>query len=147
MTGRNEAFSRWKRSYLSSLPAVEHVTEDRIYYSDAFKRDCIRRHRRGESAARIFEAAGLPARLIGYKRIERSIARWSKSLADDALEPEDAAPFAPEPVGQAGPIAPGQPTLADLAEVLHRVERRLACIESRLGGACEHESPNKDSLE
>ena len=69
-------FSIREIEYLESLPAVDRVRSGRIVYNDAFKRDCIRRYRNGESPAEIFRSAGLDSALIGYKRIERCIARW-----------------------------------------------------------------------
>ncbi|MBM6705573.1 hypothetical protein H6A68_00560 [Bifidobacterium pullorum subsp. saeculare] len=41
--GPAEAFTSREQAYLSSLPAVEHVTSGRIYYTEAFKKECIRR--------------------------------------------------------------------------------------------------------
>ncbi len=76
-------FSIREVEYLESLPAVDRVRSGRIVYNDAFKRDCIRRYRNGESPAEIFRSAGLDSALIGYKRIERSIARWKATLGDD----------------------------------------------------------------
>lgn len=72
-------FSEWQVRYLQSLPAVESVSADRIVYSERFKRECMRRYMAGESPKRIFFEAGLPPALIGYKRVERSIARWRRS--------------------------------------------------------------------
>lgn len=72
--------------YLRSLAAVERVSNGRIRYTEQFKRDCIRRYLAGDSPARIFHDAGLDSSLIGYKRIERCIARW-RSLYGDGGEP------------------------------------------------------------
>lgn len=80
-------FSIREVEYLESLPAVDRVRSGRIVYNDAFKRDCIRRYRNGESPAEIFRSAGLDSALIGYKRIERSIARWKATLGDDGARP------------------------------------------------------------
>lgn len=46
--GPAEAFTSREQAYLSSLPAVEHVTSGRIYYTEAFKKECVRRYRAGE---------------------------------------------------------------------------------------------------
>lgn len=82
------AFSAREIRYLQSLPAVERVSQGRIHYTEGFKRDCIRQYNAGESPARIFRRAGLDSSLIGYKRIERCIARWKRSAgsmpSDDA---------------------------------------------------------------
>lgn len=69
-------FTNEEIAYLRSLPAVARVSNGRIRYSEAFRRECMRRYRAGESPVRIFRDAGLDASLIGYKRIERCIARW-----------------------------------------------------------------------
>ena len=86
-------FSIREVEYLESLPAVDRVRSGRIVYNDAFKRDCIRRYRNGESPAEIFRSAGLDSALIGYKRIERSIARWKAALGDDGAPPTVPSPF------------------------------------------------------
>ena len=122
-TGRSQRFSRRERSYLASLPAVERVTEGRIYYNDAFKQECVRRYRAGESATHIFDEAGMPSQLIGQKRIERSIARWNKSVPGG----EDRGRISPRHA-----TAVAEPTLTDMAACIQRIEERLACIESRL---------------
>ena len=61
---------------LRGLPAVSNVTRDRITYSDTFRQVCTIRYLAGESPTKIFREAGLPPELVGYKRIERSVARW-----------------------------------------------------------------------
>lgn len=86
-------FSIREVEYLESLPAVDRVRSGRIVYNDAFKRDRIRRYRNGESPAEIFRSAGLDSALIGYKRIERSIARWKATLGDDGAPPTVPSPF------------------------------------------------------
>lgn len=69
-------FTAKERAYLLSLPAVESITQERIFYAQEFKIDCMRRYHEGDSPATIFGEAGLYSSLIGYKRIERCIARW-----------------------------------------------------------------------
>lgn len=69
-------FTTRERAYLMSLPAVESVTPERIFYAERFKAECMRRYHEGESPTKIFNDAGLYSSLIGYKRIERCIARW-----------------------------------------------------------------------
>ena len=83
MTSEDMRFSSREIRYLESLPAVERVGRDRIVYRDGFKRDCIRRYAAGESPAEIFRNAGLDSSLIGYKRIERCIARWKRTIRFD----------------------------------------------------------------
>lgn len=70
------AFSDEEIQLLRGLPAVANVTRNRITYSDAFKQVCTIRYLAGESPTKIFREAGLPPDLVGYKRIERSVARW-----------------------------------------------------------------------
>lgn len=85
-------FSAREIRYLQSLPAVERVTQDRITYTEEFKRDCIRRYNAGESPAQIFRRAGLDSSLVGYKRIERCIARWRLTVKP-APDDEDGESF------------------------------------------------------
>lgn len=65
---------------LRDLPSVANVSKDRITYSNAFKQVCVIRYLAGESPTKIFREAGLPPELIGYKRIERSVARWKAAV-------------------------------------------------------------------
>lgn len=65
---------------LRDLPAVANVSKDLITYSNAFKQVCVIRYLAGESPTKIFREAGLPPELIGYKRIERSVARWKAAV-------------------------------------------------------------------
>lgn len=84
-------FTNEEIAYLRSLPAVERVTNGRIRYTEQFKRECIRRYLAGESPARILHDSGLDSSLIGYKRIERCIARWRAHYGDEvAAEPINA---------------------------------------------------------
>ena len=73
-------FSVREVEYLESLPAVERVRSGRIVYAEAFKQEAVRRYLDGESPAEIFRSAGLDSSLIGYKRIERSMARWRRTV-------------------------------------------------------------------
>ena len=73
-------FSDEEIQLLRGLPAVANVTRNRITYSDAFKQVCTIRYLAGESPTKIFREAGLPPELIGYKRIERSVARWKAAV-------------------------------------------------------------------
>lgn len=72
-------FSPEEIKYLKSLPAVAEVTEKRITYTDDFKRYCVSHYNEGASPVRMFREAGLDPALIGYKRIERCIARWREA--------------------------------------------------------------------
>lgn len=71
-----EKFSARECRYLLSLSAVRTVRENRIFYSEEFKQDCMRRYHEGESPSQIFREAGLSPELVGSKRIERCMARW-----------------------------------------------------------------------
>lgn len=75
-----ESFSMEELQMLRDLPAVANVSKDRITYSNAFKQVCVIRYLAGESPTKIFREAGLPPELIGYKRIERSVARWKAAV-------------------------------------------------------------------
>lgn len=74
---------------LRKLPAVANVTHDRITYSDTFRHVCVIRYLAGESPTKIFREAGLPPELIGYKRIERCVARWKAAAMKSAKASED----------------------------------------------------------
>ncbi|PJM75433.1 HTH domain-containing protein [Bifidobacterium simiarum] len=82
-------FTEEEREYLSHLPAVSKVSEDRIYYTDAFRDYCLRVYHRGESPSELFRWAGLDPKVIGYKRVERAFARWrSWEASQTAASPE-----------------------------------------------------------
>lgn len=72
---------------LRKLPAVANVTRSRITYSDSFKQICTIRYLAGESPTKIFREAGLSPSIIGYKRIERSVARWKAKALRSLLDP------------------------------------------------------------
>lgn len=74
---------------LRKLPSVANVTHDRITYSDTFRHACVIRYLAGESPTKIFREAGLPPELIGYKRIERCVARWKESAMKTVKASED----------------------------------------------------------
>ena len=71
-------FTTKERAYLASLPAVKSVSASHIRYADQFRVEVMCRYNAGESPSDIFREAGLDPKLIGYKRIERCIARWKK---------------------------------------------------------------------
>ena len=87
---RKGRFTPEERRYLLGLDAVERVTATQIVYSKRFKEDCMGRYAAGERPGAIFASAGLPASLIGYKRIERAIYHWKEAQAKDALTSTDA---------------------------------------------------------
>ena len=69
--------------YLRSLPAVNSAGRNRIRYTDQFREYCMQRYRAGDSPTGIFRDVGLDLSLIGYKRIERCIARWKQQERDE----------------------------------------------------------------
>ena len=69
--------------YLRSLPAVNSVGRNRIRYTGQFREYCMQRYRAGDSPTGIFRDVGLDPALIGYKRIERCIARWKQQERDE----------------------------------------------------------------
>uniref|UniRef100_UPI0019D3F79C HTH domain-containing protein n=1 Tax=Bifidobacterium biavatii TaxID=762212 RepID=UPI0019D3F79C len=77
-------FTREQVRHLATLPAVVHVTENRITYSTRFKQACIVAMNDGESPMRVFERYGLTPDIIGRKRIERCANRW-RGEADSIL--------------------------------------------------------------
>lgn len=79
MTGGGGTFSPEEIKYLKSLSAVAEATAKRITYTDDFKRYCVVHYNEGASPVRMFREAGLDPALIGYKRIERCLARWRES--------------------------------------------------------------------
>ena len=68
-------FTAKERAYLSSLPAVKSVSASHIRYSDCFRVEVM--------CSAIFREAGLDPKLIGYKRVERCIARWKQQERDE----------------------------------------------------------------
>lgn len=76
-------FTAKERAYLSSLPAVKSVSASHIRYSDRFRVEVMCRYNAGESPSAIFREAGLDPKLIGYKRVERCIARWKRQERDE----------------------------------------------------------------
>ena len=79
MTSGGGTFSPEEIKYLKSLSAVAEATAKRITYTDDFKRYCVVHYNEGASPVRMFREAGLDTALIGYKRIERCLARWRES--------------------------------------------------------------------
>lgn len=73
--------------YLTTLPAVKTATGRRIVYAERFKRRVADGCRRGESPVRMFREAGLGPEVIGYKRIERCVARWRSLAPEPTPEP------------------------------------------------------------
>lgn len=81
-------FTAKERAYLASLPAVKSVSPSHIRYTDRFKVEVMCRYNAGESPSAIFREAGLDPKLIGYKRVERCIARWKQQQKRDERRKE-----------------------------------------------------------
>lgn len=73
----NVEFTLEEVCYLESLPAIAHVTSKRITYAHEFQVYCMYWYMRGLRPYQIFSSVGMPLELIGAKRIERCISRWS----------------------------------------------------------------------
>ena len=97
-TSEKETFSASELRYLGSLEAVRRVTPKRIYYTDAFRDEVVRRYRRGERPVRIFRDHGLDPMLIGHKRVERATERWLR----DAQPPNAPAAHRPRKINRIG---------------------------------------------
>ena len=82
----NGRFTKEERGHLESLDAVERVYDTHIMYNDKFKCEFMRRYNAGEKPGAIFASAGMPARLIGYKRIERATYRWKEAERRGVLD-------------------------------------------------------------
>ena len=99
-------FTKEEREYLASLDAVDQARAGSTAYSRAFKEECMRRYRADEGPAKIFADAGLPASLIGYKRIERAVYHWKEAESRGGADALRRAPEAPcchcSEIGQAG---------------------------------------------
>lgn len=93
MTSGGGTFSPEEIKYLKSLSAVAEATAKRITYTDDFKRYCVVHYNEGASPVRMFREAGLDPALIGYKRIERCLARWREAqdeiLGAETPEPDE----------------------------------------------------------
>ncbi|MBW3088338.1 transposase [Bifidobacterium sp. 82T24] len=120
----NKEIDSEMKSYLESLPAVESVMSDRIYYSDTFKRYVVQRYAAGDSPTRIFREAGLGPSII-RKRIERCIARWHDRAAELGVDISANA----EPVAKPSDFAAISPVEADLSAENTDDGRHLAEIE------------------
>ena len=125
-------FTRKQAAYLRSLPAVERVVDGRVTYSESFKRHCMRRYAAGESPAVIFREAGLDSSVIGYKRIERCIARWRKTVMPSMKESGELTPetIAEEASGVVNPES--EPFRMSYEKLLERQINRIDELEHEL---------------
>ena len=83
-------FAKEERAHLIPLDAVDEVRTESLVCSKRFKEECMRRCHEGERPGEIFAQAGLPASLIGYKRIERAACHWKEAEMKGALTKTDA---------------------------------------------------------
>ena len=67
------------RGELERLDAVKRVDGNRIVYADHFRRSAMEAYRNGMGPVALFRRAGLGPERIGYKRIERCMARWRRA--------------------------------------------------------------------
>lgn len=129
------SISRSDLPYLRSLRAVERVSwhdgRARIRYTEEFRRMAVRRYRAGESPARIFREAGLDSAMIGYKRIERCIARWRDLPDGDAAAPS-ATRVPAAPVRRRARSSGDRATVRALSYRVAELEGRIAELETRL---------------
>lgn len=112
MTSGGGTFSPEEIKYLKSLSAVAEATAKRITYTDDFKRYCVVHYNEGASPVRMFREAGLDPALIGYKRIERCLARWRESQ-DEILNSGNAKAGADSELFRSG--AAGAPNIPESA--------------------------------
>ncbi len=68
-----------QRYVIGWSPAVERVTDRRIYLSMPFRAHLLACVDRGESPTAVFREAGLDPKMIGYKRVERATAHARRS--------------------------------------------------------------------
>ena len=70
---------------LRSNPYVSDVDENRIIYTNEFKRLFIKEYQEGKKPTQIFREAGFNPKVLGSKRIERAAHRWKESYASGSL--------------------------------------------------------------
>lgn len=70
---------------LQKNPFVKSVSENRIVYTENFKKLFIKEYFEGHTPMEIFEDAGFEVEVIGSKRIERASARWRELNASGHL--------------------------------------------------------------
>lgn len=142
MTSGGGTFSPEEIKYLKSLSAVAEATAKRITYTDDFKRYCVVHYNEGASPVRMFREAGLDPALIGYKRIERCLARWRESQ-DEILNSGNAKAGVENKLGGGVPV-PGDNTPPD-----HRRQGRKVIPEPatrpRPSGPTKHGNGASDS--
>lgn len=127
-------FSPEEQAYLRTLPAVSEITDRRIMYSEAFKRDCLRRYDNGESPVAMFREAGLDPTLIGHKRIECCFARWRKNerLRQQDLTPNtESTTFAPLAKSDGDSVDLRDLMIVQQAKLIEELEEKIRVLSSR----------------
>lgn len=137
----NKKFTDQEIEELESLAVVEHATTSRITYSHAFQVYCMYQYVHGTRPSVIFSNAGLPSRLIGPKRIERCISRWSgdRKLMDEAAayalsgEKPHVVGEMPEETGIAFNQARMQKYSAEIIEAQRHIDDLVSQLKMRYG--------------
>lgn len=136
MAAKVKGFDLRTQRYLRALPAVDMVTSVRIYYTDEFRREVMRRYEAGGSPTEIFREAGLDPKIIGYKRIERAIARWkdggdeakrAKKVAAESSAARKAKPLKDDPRDQL--IVSQALRISELEQRVRQLEQRIPDLE------------------
>ena len=70
---------------LRANPYVSDVDENRIIYTNEFKRLFMTEYQDGKKPTQIFKEAGFDPKILGSKRIERAAHRWKESYASGSL--------------------------------------------------------------
>lgn len=70
---------------LKENPYVQDVNENRVLYTDEFKKLFIEEYFNGKKPMTIFVEAGFDVGILGSKRIERASARWREANASGSL--------------------------------------------------------------
>lgn len=122
----HSTFTKEEVAYLYSLPVVSRVIDGRITYNKSFKRECVRQYLSGCPPSRIFREAGLDLELIGYKRIERCMARWKEHYGDEAAGAAGEAGAEAEPL----PAGRGAAYLKEIGQQIHRIEELENTVSS-----------------
>ena len=83
--GRGKLTER-EKSLLCESPYVSCVCENRIIFTDEFKRHFIEAYiKENKGPTQIFREAGFDVAVLGTKRIERAAARWKEAYAAGTL--------------------------------------------------------------
>ena len=137
----NVEFTLEEVCYLESLPAIAHVTSKRITYAHEFQVYCMYWYMRGLRSYQIFSSVGMPLELIGAKRIERCISRWSgdRKLMDEAAayalsgEKPHVVGEMPEETGIAFNQARMQKYSAEIIEAQRHIDDLVSQLKMRYG--------------